>query len=338
VLIALTTGLSVVVILIGMGIWLSYAGFITIKRSKSSPENPQHEAATKLDQANQDTCQVPTVYEFAGHFNKEAFFSRFQKYSFVKYNQAYVVRHQTGPLITGDLAHLTVSNLSSRQVQHQLPSLAKLVPVIASLANNPDFQDFFDLNLEFEEVTLRAMALISFIRLLDSTVRSSVVFSQAVPDVSPLVGCQNNSVLDDLAKEKLRQLIDENWKEMFSDVLQNPGSILVAPMVRQRIKGLTAGYHGGLDPDSILERLQQLLVQCPRTIHKLTEIVVIVALSPSLGAFSVEQVECQRFDSKFHSIIGESGSGNLNKVVIVIPALTTSTGRINRSLVYAINS
>jgi hypothetical protein len=258
----------------------------------------------------------------------------FQKESFVSYSHACAMRLQSTTLVTRNLAHLNAANQSGQNVQSKLPLLSTMLPAISNLASNSDFQTFFDFNLDFSDALLRATAFTAFVRLVDSTVRSSVVFSQNIAEVGPLIGAQQFNAA---TNEKLRQLIDNNWKDMFSDILQNPGSVLMGPMVRPQLQSLSSAYQGSPDLSRVYECLQQLLGQCRQTTTKLVEIIVIAALSPSLAAFSVENIVSNRFDSKEHNIIGESGSGNLDKFVIVMPYLTSPGGRMNRSFVYAFN-
>jgi hypothetical protein len=262
----------------------------------------------------------------------------FYREAFLRLNQFHIDYNASASLMKRDLGHLNRSGQTGTNIQSNLPALSAVLPQVVTITSYGDFQNCFDFNMTQPDVCTRAAALICIIRLVDNRVRSSVIFSVKTEDIGTLIGSAPGAPFDENSKTAVRLLIDNNWTDMFGDVMRDPTIIMDGRLFREQVQSVMRSYGAGQqNVDEVIGSMKFLFSTCSKFVNKLVEIVVNVALGPTQASFAEESLISHRYEPKEHTSIGESGSGRLHSFVVVIPHVTTPNGRVNKTCIYSFN-
>jgi hypothetical protein len=256
----------------------------------------------------------------------------FQRSVFMEVNQRYLNGSLGSRLSRRDLGAGTAS------ISSDFPNLGTQISQITKLFSNREFNAYFQNNADFAEVRLRAITLISFIRLVDNRVRSSIVFAEDTKSVGWLIGKEPASY-DDAVRLSIHNIVNTNWKEMFQDLWLEPHNVLTKvkepQVLHQQLVSILDCYKvNDIDPDALLARISAFLSFCKESVPKLVEIIVTVALGPHQASFEDEELVCAANMEK-HRRVRDSTNGSHYAAVVIFPRIVTvNNGVANKSFIY----
>jgi hypothetical protein len=243
--------------------------------------------------------------------------------SFAELDGWYRATHDNSTLSTLTLAHLGNPFATGVNISSTFPLAAEILGMLQVLTNSAPFQAYFEDDLTQEEIILRVSAFRVVMRLLDHYVRSSVVFSPDTANLAPLLKCADPSHL----KSDLQSYINDNWKILYSKLLQQPSVVLEDRHVKARIAQAVAELESPAELRAVAESVRKLFAEHTTLAQRLAQIVAAAILSPQGLWFASAVLCCDVRGRKVH-VVAESGTGDMEASLLILPCLLQSDGAV----------
>jgi hypothetical protein len=236
-------------------------------------------------------------------------FRRFHKETYLLFNQSFITANSQAAICRADLGP------GDRNIASDLPHLQEKIRHIEGFFNNDAFQEFLPSTANFGCVMLRAITLITIIRLIDNRVRSSAIFSRDSKVVGRLIGYHPKAA---------RRLVDAHWRELFEDLLESPELVYEGvdnSILRGQVESIMRCYRvEDIDVDTVVGSIPSVFAWLQDSMAQLVEIVLSICLSPQQAAFADRPlVNRSNLDSLSFHIFEENGRGSLFATVLLFP-------------------